>query len=80
MSVTAIVSQKVDWLVVGLRPIVCLWDLGLKGECPPLEVFLSESQKDRNTNDRNLFKSNIGLIGISVIKFIFKDYYGFKNS
>ena len=26
-------------LVVGLRPTVRMWDLGLQGECPPLEVF-----------------------------------------
>ena len=25
--------------VVGLRPIVCLWDLGLQRECPPRGVF-----------------------------------------
>ena len=29
-------------LIVVLRPIVFLWDLGLQGECPPWGVFLRD--------------------------------------
>ena len=30
---------KVGWLVVGLSPIVCLWDQGLEVECRPWGCF-----------------------------------------
>ena len=29
-------GDLIGWLIVGLRPIVRLWDLGQQGECPPL--------------------------------------------
>ena len=37
-------EQKLDFLswVVGLRPIVCMWDLSLQGIFPPWGIFLRD--------------------------------------
>ena len=60
---------KDGWLVVGLKPIVRLWDLGLQGECPPWGVFLRDpisylhefQRKPRKTPNCQVDNSDWGL-------------------
>ena len=33
-------SLLVSWLVGGLKPIVRMWNLNLRGKCPPWRIFL----------------------------------------